>query len=963
MKKLYVLPLLAYALLCLASPVFSNHLSNGDPKAPSGTINLYLDINPPNCKDQYPGTIQCVVSGTHPPFTYAWNNGEITPIIVAYPQGYYMVTVTDAQGATATAEGIMPEAPNPIVIDPATTEVSHYGETNGAISLTVCGGKPNYNFLWSNGNTTKDLNNLPAGTYVVTVIDANNCPAILPVIVNQPGPTGMTITTKSVTNISCNGDCGKIELESVPNRTYTWTGPNGFTTNTTNPVVCYAGLYTVVATDVATGATAVKTFYIREKFLENLTGAFLSVQTSNPAFCDGSTPAFCEQLCPNTTVTYTAVKSNWTCNPLTYTWTVTGAKSYSVSPSGDAVTVLWGEAGSGRIRLSAANDLFCDHYTERCITILEMPDAKFSTSPAPAAPGGNLVVCKGQPVWFANQSAGASRYEWQFRDDQSNTTEENPKHEFRTPGIFPVTLIARSLCFCADSATLMVEVLDSETPLVECVSTLCPGEAVTYSTPADCPSFQWTVSPNGQVVAGGGPADHSITVQWLSGPDGVLSLSTGNCSGAACPEPAVLRIPVLSDQAEIEGPDRVCPNAEASYQVDAYDGTYYTWKLPAGGTILEGQGTPKVLVAWGNSAPAAGYPLIVEYENCYLDCSGRDTIWVKVSAPFGLTGPLELCADAKGTLNAKFHNSIQSLNCLWTLYAPDGSPVWTSPAASFSASPAFTAGAGAYRVVAVPSAADWSKTCSDSADWKVLVHAKPPAPAGIAGSPVFCPGQPLAFKATGVSGQNNVRWYVKNSADPASIKEGNPIVVEFKAGTPRWVSAQQVSANSLGCASDTVLYEVKELSAPAISGNTQICAGDLKTFTAPDYPGLHYEWSLFPADAGAIKTGQGTREVEVFWPHPGGFELRLTVCGKQSTQVVLVNAPPEPQPAYPPGVCAGETAQAFASNGQLYDAYLWKNESGSTVGTGFDAQLGPGKYALVGTDANGCRCTAEMTVD
>ncbi|MCK6694534.1 MAG: PKD domain-containing protein, partial [Thermoanaerobaculia bacterium] len=345
------------------------------------------------------------------------------------------------------------------------------------------------------------------------------------------------------------------------------------------------------------------------------------------------------------------------------------------------------------------------------------------------------------------------------------------------------------------------------------------------------------------------------------------------------------------------------------------------------------------------------------------DCSGRDTIWVKIRAPFGMTGPLELCADAKGALNAKFHNSSQSLNCLWTLYAPNGSPVWTSPAASFSASPAFTAGAGTYRVRAVPSAADWSKTCSDSADWKVLVHPKPAAPDGIAGSPVFCPGQPLTFKATGVSGQNNIRWSVKNSAAPASIKEGNPIVVEFTAGTPRWVSAQQVSANSLGCASDTVLYEVKELSAPAISGNTQLCAGDLKTFTAPEYPDLKYEWSLFPTDAGAIKTGQGMHEVEVFWPHPGVFELRLTVCGKQSTQVVVVNAPPEPQPVYPPGVCAGETAQALASDGQLYNAYLWKNESGNTVGTGFDAQLGPGKYALVVTDANGCRGTAEMTID
>jgi hypothetical protein len=53
----------------------------------------------------------------------------------------------------------------------------------GSINLSVSGGNPNYTFLWSNGETTEDLNNLSTGEYTVTVTDANGCSEILAVTV------------------------------------------------------------------------------------------------------------------------------------------------------------------------------------------------------------------------------------------------------------------------------------------------------------------------------------------------------------------------------------------------------------------------------------------------------------------------------------------------------------------------------------------------------------------------------------------------------------------------------------------------------------------------------------------------------------------------------------------------------------------------------------------------------------
>ncbi|MEZ4919319.1 MAG: hypothetical protein R2792_09450 [Saprospiraceae bacterium] len=47
-----------------------------------------------------------------------------------------------------------------------------------AIDLTVTGGTGTKTYKWSNNATTQDLNNILAGTYTVTVTDANGCTAV-----------------------------------------------------------------------------------------------------------------------------------------------------------------------------------------------------------------------------------------------------------------------------------------------------------------------------------------------------------------------------------------------------------------------------------------------------------------------------------------------------------------------------------------------------------------------------------------------------------------------------------------------------------------------------------------------------------------------------------------------------------------------------------------------------------------
>jgi PKD repeat protein len=494
----------------------------------------------------------------------------------------------------------------------------------------------------------------------------------------------------------------------------------------------------------------------------------LDIISSNPAPCNfdslqSSDDNACEKVCPNTTITYSVQTSG---NPggtqTGLSWLVSGASSYTVHPPfNNSVTVIWGAPGVGSVIVFADGINGCFGEDVLCVTIIAEPVAKFVADPAPS--GNTVQVCKGQTVYFDNQSTGADSYEWFFSDDFSTSFETDPQHVFLNPGNYTVRLIARSDCLCADTTTLNVEVLDAAAPTLDCVGTICPGETVTYTASNACPPYAWSVTPNGTILDGGTATVDSITVQWNAGPESVITLGAQACSGNTCPNPASIHVPVISDDAEIRGEDQVCPAAVEIYTIDPYGGTGFVWTLSSGGTITEGQGTNRITVKWTDVPDAnTTYWLSLEYDNCYLGCGGKDSLAVKVLSPFILNGPVELCEGASGNFASKLSYNFQNIACNWTLYAPDGSISWTSAAPSASVSAPFTSGAGIYRMLAVPD--NPALTCSNQADWAINVAPLPAPPTGISGEKNICPGTTYTYEATGFLPVNNLRWTVQNGA-------------------------------------------------------------------------------------------------------------------------------------------------------------------------------------------------------
>ncbi|MEZ4893192.1 MAG: SprB repeat-containing protein [Saprospiraceae bacterium] len=76
--------------------------------------------------------------------------------------------------------------------------------------MSVSGGTSPYTYNWSNGATTQDIDNLSAGTYTVTVTDANDCSATISATVTQP--LELELSTTKV-DVSCyGGSDGSIDL-------------------------------------------------------------------------------------------------------------------------------------------------------------------------------------------------------------------------------------------------------------------------------------------------------------------------------------------------------------------------------------------------------------------------------------------------------------------------------------------------------------------------------------------------------------------------------------------------------------------------------------------------------------------------------------------------------------------------------------------------------------------------------
>ncbi len=141
------------------------------------------------------------------------------------------------------------QVPVPILIaGTVDSTVSCNGLSDGGVSVSVGGGTAPYSYLWNNADTTSSLTGVGAGSYTVTITDANGCTAADTLVVTEPTPIVISLTN---TDVNCYGDAtgessatGGISGGTAP---YTYDWSNGGTSEEITGLT--AGDYTVTVTD------------------------------------------------------------------------------------------------------------------------------------------------------------------------------------------------------------------------------------------------------------------------------------------------------------------------------------------------------------------------------------------------------------------------------------------------------------------------------------------------------------------------------------------------------------------------------------------------------------------------------------------------------------------------------------------------------------------------------------------
>ena len=228
------------------------------------------------------------------PYSISWfknNSTSFQPVVDADSDpkslidlgvGLYKVRVTDKDGIVYEQEVTIGGPTNPLVVSNVvnnTKPVLCFGDNTGQIGLQASGGSAPYKYILNGtevasnrGDRTLDtdsylISNLTAGSYTIKIIDANNCASEqISVVINGPS-SPLSISNSVITNTTLSNSNGAISITIAGGTapyTYSWSGPNSYTSANQNISTLANGLYKLRVTD-AKGCTLESNFTIESE--------------------------------------------------------------------------------------------------------------------------------------------------------------------------------------------------------------------------------------------------------------------------------------------------------------------------------------------------------------------------------------------------------------------------------------------------------------------------------------------------------------------------------------------------------------------------------------------------------------------------------------------------------------------------------------------------------------------------
>jgi gliding motility-associated-like protein len=206
--------------------------------------------SPISCNGTPDGSLTYTIENGMAPFSVDWDGLSSDSIFTGLSAGNYALTVTDDNGCTGSADILMSE-PFPLEASLESDSTSCFGENNGSAILIPNGGTSPYTYLWDTGSgsqTDSIATGLSAGTYSVTLTDANDCEWVSEVAVQQPSELSADLSADAPDcHDAADGSITVTPSGGTAGYSYNWS--EAFLPNIPNITNLPAGSYSVTVSD------------------------------------------------------------------------------------------------------------------------------------------------------------------------------------------------------------------------------------------------------------------------------------------------------------------------------------------------------------------------------------------------------------------------------------------------------------------------------------------------------------------------------------------------------------------------------------------------------------------------------------------------------------------------------------------------------------------------------------------
>ena len=476
----------------------------------SNGANISAVSTPSSCGSSN-GSITATGTGGTAPYQFSIDGTtfQISNIFNGLAAGAYTVTIKDANNCTNTTT-VTISSSNGATVTAVATPAS-CAASNGSITATGTGGTAPYQYS-INGTIFQSSNiftSLAAGTYTVTIKDANNCTNTTTVTISSSN--GATVTAVATPascgasngSITATGNAGTAPYQYSINGTifqtsniFTGIAAGAYTvtikdanncTNTTTVTIISSNGATVSAistpascgtsngsiTATGTGGAAPYQFSINGTTFQSnniFTGLAAGAYTVTIKDANGCTNTTNVSIANISGATVTGIATDATCSSSNGTITATGAGGttpyrYSIDGTNfQPANIFTGLAG-GQYILTIKDANGC--LDSQLITINV-------SNPIVLNAGNDLSICPGTAVQLS-ASTNAAVYSWSPSAGLSNTNTLNP---IASPAVTTAYILTASISQCIKTDTVIVTVLSSPVPFAGNDASICLGNTV-----------------------------------------------------------------------------------------------------------------------------------------------------------------------------------------------------------------------------------------------------------------------------------------------------------------------------------------------------------------------------------------------------------------------------------------------------------------------------------------------------